>query len=422
MKTTLLSVILLSISFSTFSSAFAQVYRPEWGKRRHRFAQLELGTNTLFAAKSGTTQVIGSDGNIKNLAFGATQTTAFYIGATHFWGHADIGVNIPIFSSGEGMRFGSELLVKYYPISIESNKIRPYVGIEMAPFGYNQNDGSSISKTYFPLLAGVNYSTKKHQFEAGLVYNYDRKFDYHISRTTIGNLELPKFMFNLTYKYTLETTAAREKNWLNGETKAKTEALSKAKKLNAFSVAVGPSAAFVLSESPYLKENYPFMGNHTVNIFFDLGLGYYLYKPDIHLNLAYRSNSATLEGYGLSNKLSRQSITFEAYKFLGDYHGFLPFIGPNISYENLSMVEQDGNKAPIFAATKGIRVGVSFGWDIRPDDLQGWILRTNLRWQPNLGIDMPDGKKMKFDQLEFNFIQLVLYPERLWGKKLIPQK
>jgi hypothetical protein len=64
------------------------------------------------------------------------------------------------------------------------------------------------------------------------------------------------------------------------------------------------------------------------------------------------------------------------------------------------------------------KAGITFGWDIRPDDLQGWILRTNLRWHPNLNVNMPDGKQMKFDQLEFNFIQLVLYPERLWGKKL----
>jgi outer membrane protein W len=408
--------------FVFFTNAFAQVYNPSWGKKRHRFAQLELGINQTITPNAGTTQVINADGTVKPYNFGTTQSTAFYIGGTHFWGHADFAVSIPLYRNGKGMSYGAELMAKYYPLAIESNKLRPYIGVSMAPFGYAQNDGGSISKVYYPILAGLNFSNRQHQFELGLTYNYNKKFDYYISRTTLGKVELPTLMFNATYKYTLETTAGRERNWLNGKTKATTEALAKDHKLNAFSIAVGPSSAFVMSESPYVKDNTPFLGKYSVKGFLDLGLGYYFYKPDIHLNLAYRTNQATIKGYGVTNTTKRQALTLEAYKFLGDYHGFLPFIGPNISYENLSVKEQDGTKAPVLGSFKGVKAGITFGWDIRPDDLQGWILRTNLRWHPNLGVAMPDGKKMKLDQLEFNFIQLVLYPERLWGGKLRDKK
>jgi hypothetical protein len=400
------------------ASGFSQVYNPSWGKKRHRFAQLELGMSQIITPNAGKTQVIAADGLIRDVQLGTTNTTAFYIGGTHFWGHADFAVSIPLYKNGNGMKYGAELLAKYYPICIETNKLRPYVGVSMAPFGHSQNDGGQYSKTYFPLLAGLNYSSRKHQFELGLTYNYNRKFDYFISRTTLGKVELPTLMFNATYKYTLETTVGAERNWINGKTKTTTDALAKARKLNAFSIAAGPSSAFSIAESPYVKENTPFLGKHSFSGFLDLGLGYYFYKHDMHVNLAYRANSAKLSAYGWESTLKRKAITFEAYKFLGDYHGFLPFVGPNVSYENLSVNEQDGVKTPVLGSFKGIKAGITFGWDIRPDDLQGWILRTNLRWHPNLNVDMPDGKKMKFDQLEFNFIQLVLYPERLWGNKL----
>jgi outer membrane protein W len=411
-------IITFGIIFMALSNVSAQVYNPSWGKKRQRFAQMELGFSQIMTPNAGKTQVIAGDGSVRDYQFNTTNTTAFYIGGTHFWGHADFAVTIPLYKNGNGMKYGAELLAKYYPIAIQSNKLRPYIGVSMAPFGHSQNDGGSVSKTYYPLLAGFNYSSRQHQFELGLTYNYDKKFDYYISRTVVGKAELPTLMFNATYKYTLETTASTERNWYNGKTKATTDALAKAKKLNAFSLAAGPSSAFNIGESSYLKDNSPFLGKHSFNVFLDLGVGYYFYKPDIHLNLAYRANGGTEKGYGLTNTVSRKALTLEAYKFLGDYHGFVPFVGPNVSYENLTVNEQDGTKTPVSGSFKGVKAGITFGWDIRPDNLQSWILRTNLRWQPNLGVNMPDGKQVRMDQLEFNFIQLVIYPERLWGKKL----
>ena len=61
--------------------------------------------------------------------------------------------------------------------------------------------------------------------------------------------------------------------------------------------------------------------------------------------------------------------------------------------------------------------GLTFGWDIRPNRIQSWILRTNLRWYPNLFLEVESNSKVSFDNLEFNFIQLIIYPNRMIKRK-----
>ena len=52
------------------------------------------------------------------------------------------------------------------------------------------------------------------------------------------------------------------------------------------------------------------------------------------------------------------------------------------------------------------------GWDIRPSERgDWWVLRTNLRIPPQLELDHDD-HTWSLQHLEFNFIQLVVYPQR----------
>lgn len=394
----------------------AQPYTVENGKTRHRFAQMELGVTQYFSPVGGKTQVLAANGSVGNYQFGSNSISAIFIGATHFWGHCDLALTIPVAKYGKGMKYGVDLQAKYYPWRIEHNKLRPYVGLSMNPFGYNQNDGPSVTKTYFPLMAGLNFYKNWHQFELGVVYNYNNKFDYPISRTQLGVGQVQPFILSATYKYTLETTSGRERNWRNGITQKRTEELANAGKLNNFSVAVGPTSSFRIKKSEYLSKKYGFAGQHSYSIALEYGLGYYLHKPDVHFNIAYRAFKSYINAYSYKQDAQRKAMTFEAYKYIGDYHGFLPFIGPNVGYENLSINESDKTDTPKNYTFKGWKPGLTFGWDIRPDRLQSWILRTNLRWQPNLNVTMSDGSKNALDQLEFNFIQLVLYPERMFRK------
>ena len=397
---------------------FAQPYTVENGHTRHRFAQLEVGMSQFFSPKSGKTQFLSND-QVVNYQFNESSTSAIFIGGTHFWGHCDFALTIPVKKFGKGMRYAVDLQAKYFPLAIRHNKLRPYIGVSMNPFGYSQKDGATINKTYFPVLAGFNYSKKMHQFEIGLLYNYKNDFQYYISRTQLGNAQIQPFVFNATYKLTLETTGSAEKNWRNGTTAKRTEELAKAGKLNAFSVGIGFSSAFRIKNSAYLSQKYPFAGQHSYQSTLEYGLGYYWHKPDLQMNIAYRRFKSDVEAYGYTQQARRSAVTVELFKFLGDYHGFIPFVGPNLGYETLQITEQDFGQIQETPSFKGWKPGITFGWDIRPDRLQSWILRTNLRWQPNLNVTMSDGRKNALDQLEFNFIQLVVFPERMFGKKKI---
>jgi hypothetical protein len=51
--------------------------------------------------------------------------------------------------------------------------------------------------------------------------------------------------------------------------------------------------------------------------------------------------------------------------------------------------------------------GLVVGWDIQPSRTQPIVLRTNLRYAPNLALDLPGGTRGSFSHLEFNFIQVV---------------
>jgi hypothetical protein len=103
----------------------------------------------------------------------------------------------------------------------------------------------------------------------------------------------------------------------------------------------------------------------------------------------------------------------ESFKFLIDYHGFALFAGLNLSYEQFSVHEKEYQNLST-GTFDGIKPGITFGWDIRPNRLQTWYLRTNLRYFPNLFVTMPGGGSVHFEQLEFNFIQLVVFPGRMF--------
>jgi hypothetical protein len=149
----------------------------------------------------------------------------------------------------------------------------------------------------------------------------------------------------------------------------------------------------------------------------DFTLGYYLHKPDLNLAIGYRGYGTSTNTYGAIQHLNRQSFLFEATKNLFDYHGFVPFIGPVISYENLSFKENFEGQMSYDIDENKLGYGLTFGWDIRPNRIQSWILRTNLRWYPNLFLEVEPNSKVSFNNLEFNFIQLIIFPNRMIKRK-----
>jgi hypothetical protein len=335
----------------------------------------------------------------------------FAIGGTHFWGHADFHVSIPIMSFGTSeFETKSETGMKVFPMRVENKKLRPYAGIAWHPASLQRGDGAIKYSHTFPLSAGFAYLNGMHMLDAGLSWNPSNSQDYYVNPTTVSTLKTPPISINFTYKVMLETTLSAERDWKSGRTASITDQLASEGKLNGFTLSVGPSSSMYLASSAFNRDQAPYLHQHKiVNVFPEFGVGYYLHQPDVQFNLVYRSNVSEQNAYGTQQRAERQAITFEAYKFLFDYHGFAAFLGPAISHESLN-VRHDGESASF----NGLKPGLTFGWDIRPNRLQSWLLRTNLRWFPNLDVTMSNGQTVPMDQLEFNFIELVVFPGRMF--------
>jgi hypothetical protein len=400
------------VFFCLCYTANAQHYI-DGGNTRHRFAQLNLGVDqkTLFGASSSF--ALNSSGQVEKFKLSNLSETRIVIGGTHFWGHSDFYIAIPVFAFGSnGFSSGVETGAKYYPWKIQHNKIRPYIGAAWLPITYQQGQGTSFVRSKFPLIAGLAFNSKKHLFELGFGYNYDNSLNYYISPTYKSTVKTNPFWVSLSYKILIETTLSAEKNWQIGKTQKLTDSLSTLKLLSGFTFSIGVSSAFFVTPSSHLAQVAPYADNHqSSTIFPEFSLGYYFHKPDIQLNVAYRSISSKLSAYDFSQTANSKALTFEAYKFLFDYHGFVPFLGLSVSQEWLNINEKDQQNATQ-TNYNGLFPGFTFGWDIRPNRLQVFYLRTNLRYFPNLNVKMNTGKNQPLDRIEFNFIELVLLPER----------
>jgi outer membrane protein W len=418
--------LLLTLSI-TGSDLLGQVYLEK--QSRHRFAQLNLGLDVQSSFNGYSTYQTGTDG-FASADLDPVIRPRFVIGGTHFWGHADFYIAIPFGAPTQEFGpatitaySGVETAFKYYPWRIKHKALRPYIGTSLATFFFEQDnenvtggDGTDLNRTTFPLTAGLTYNIGNHLFELGGVWNYDNEQRYWIERDLTTDIGLPPFFVNFSYRYMLETTLSAEKDWESGRTQQVVEAIDSTKGLNAWFIGAGISSAFWTGDHGYNSEFRPFMEQYSTSLLLDFCLGYYWYKPDINFSLSYRSFSGSGDAYGIGQKVSRRSIGLEATMALFDYHGFVPFVGPILSYESLSFEEGDLGINVRNVSDDMLGLGVTFGWDIRPNDLQSWVLRTNLRYYPGLQLDIPGTEEtVPFRNLEFNFIQLIIYPGRMFG-------
>ncbi|MEM1323021.1 MAG: hypothetical protein AAGG75_22335 [Bacteroidota bacterium] len=406
----------------------AQVYVEK--QTRHRFAQLNLGLGHQFSI-GGQTRYLNTDGGLTPLDFNSFHSPRLLIGGTHFWGHADFYIAIPLvnpdFTSANQevtALTGVETVFKYYPWRIQHQRIAPYLGLSLAPFYYEQKNGNldfgngpELNRTTLPLLAGLTYNYNNHLVELGLMWNYNNDHTYYIAREVPVEVELPPIYFNISYRYMIETTLSAERGWESGRTKEVTQKMEAAKRLNAFYFGGGLSSAFWIKESNYNTNTRPYLERLSTSIMPDFTIGYYLHKPDMNIALSYRGYGSSTNGYGAVQQFKRRSLVLEATKVLFDYHGFVPFLGPAISYERLSFEESFEGQRTLDIVDNKWAYGLTFGWDIRPNRLQSWILRTNLRWFPDLQLAVADGQTVSFNTIEFNFIQMIIYPGRMFPRK-----
>lgn len=385
---------------------------------RHRFAQLNLGLDIQYSAAAqgswllnGVTTQQRMDGHFR---------PRILIGGTHFWGHADfllaIPLGRPIFSEQDRHFIsysGVETAFKYYPWRMRSGKIRPFTGVSLMTWYYEQRQGSDLAGNGpelhvvgLPLSIGLNYMHKNQMVELGFLWNHQNKQQYALSPNQFAPVSLSPWSVGISWRWLLETTLSAEKGWESGRTAAVTDKLAENGQLDGWFVGAGFSSVFWLDNSTRNEQLYPFINRPGTSLMPDFSLGYYWHRTDAQLNLSYRAYATATQAYGVQQALRRRSLGLEFTKMLFDYHGFVPFVGPILSREQLMLEENIGNynaEEFLWAA------GLTFGWDIRPDRLQRFVLRTNLRWYPALELKSANAS---FKALEFNFIQLVVYPQR----------
>ena len=417
MKNLLLGFCLLTATlFSTPANA------QDWEKR-HSFAKAYFGTGAYYVPSLQNGLILNypltPGGGATEFSRSSFYTPSINIGATHFWGHADFYVSITTFDIKQSnsqvdysYRLGTFTGLRLYPYASRIGTIRPFLGYAFSPFRYTQvspqdNVGQfKHTKVNSIVNTGISYQWPNCYIVLEYGINLNPALETYMSPTASYYDAFPKSLLQLGVNWSIETT----KPTANSANKNANQFFSKSNAHGAF-IAVGPSSAFPTKNSTALRQ---FEDDMSMPIIFpDFAAGYHFTKADFIVAAASRRTIQKRSAFNYTSRLQRQSLNIEGYKFLFDYHGFVTYLGAGIGRENLELTHSE-NGMDLDPVTEQVwSPNIVFGWDIRPS-VKGdwWILRTNLRYYPTLELDLAGGA-LSQQHLEFNFIQLVVYPQRL---------
>lgn len=407
------------------STANAQVYEVE--KTQHRFAQTYLGMNSLVNLSGG--ELILQN---ETRAFPEMLIPRITIGGLHFWGKWDFKISFPVTVLGDfqldrdtemGFTPGGDLGARYYPWRLKYGKPRPFIGVmfnenTLALKDRNLGDREDYFLTT-SMVAGLSYAVNDWQINAEVLATLNPVRSFYTADQQKRLFRLPGHYLSIGIIRYFDGSLKQEAPKLNGETDKLAAKLAAKGKLNSLSLGIAPSKTYFL-KAPEYEGSLISLPGHNANFNWEFSIGYLFYKLGVHLGLSHRQYTANVRSYGLKHVLKRRSIALEGLVFLWDYNGFVPFIGASISLERwISGYFINDVQQGLGAKTVKVSPGILFGWDILTSPLDKWILRTNLRYYPFQRIDDRDNRKVRVDQFEFNFIQLVIYPGRI---KNVPGK
>jgi hypothetical protein len=378
-------------------------------KDRYKFAQSYLGlqADALFGASDG----------ISNS--GAARLT---LGGTHFWYKADFYISFPLysFSSGSGEGNFSEGIItgaRYLPLGLGKKWPTPFVGIQWITPTFSVGEGPEWQRSRLGLEAGFTLVVRKrHTIEASLHYITNAELDYPVSRTESAVLRHPNIGISVCVKRYLDFTAGNSSEAGKEYILKTTEKFKEVGALSAWSLAAGLSTNLPLKQFEFAKE-YAFLPESSgLELVPEIATGYYFHKADMAVRATYRYVQAGQSAFDLNWTLKEHRMNGEVFKFLFDYNGFVPFLGLGIGAAHSSLTVTD--EIARITDVKGWRpdVALVFGWDIRPTDIDWFILRTNLRYSPSLNSTI-EGVNISTNHLEINFIQFVMYPKRFKNQK-----
>lgn len=384
--------------------SFSQSYTES--RTRHRFAQLNLGMEQRFYPASGS--------SFREHLLSDLHATNLIIGGTHFWGHADFFIALPLFQSRyTNFRPRVETGAKFFPWRIEQHKLRPFLGISWQPSDFVFQDGPQMVRHQSPILAGLVYQYQNVLLELGGTWIPSGTFNYPTAQNQIESVRTAPFRFSIGVKWTFDGTLGAEPDWQSGKTKILTDTLASLKRLNSWTIGVGPSSALYGSLSNHNSRLYPYLTEHRItNVFPEFNFGYYLHNLDLQIQATYRYITTSQSAFGHDQHARRSVPAVEAFAFLADYHGFVPFFGAALGYEFYKLEDQLPSGEHKIYRGESIQPALVFGWDIRPNRLQSFYLRTSLRYNPWSVLETEAGISFGFSQLEINFIQCVFLLNR----------
>lgn len=406
-------------------SAGAQPYA-DGEENRFRFAQLNLGLELAYLPGTTETYVPAEGGDFDRRSLRRRLLPRLVVGGYHFWGHADFYVAFPVASlplGGSGARVdaslspGIETGARVYPWPLRHGAIRPFVGASWAVGDFEHKStagtGPTLERHHMPLQVGLARAGEFGNLELGLEWSPLLEFDYPVAPGTTRRVGGDVWWVWLGYKYAVDTTLGGEQSVADGTVDELRRAQKRRGVRSDLSVGIGASSAFTARDSSLPDDSSSLPPRPNGTILPDVALGYYVAPFDAGLRLNYRTMTQKQSGYGVSRRYRRHSLSLDAFKMLADYHGFVPFVGPGISGEWLSFRETGGADGPRTGRSFETAFSLLFGWDIRPVRTSGFVIRTNLRYTPFLNLELDGGGRAAFEQFEFNFLQLVVYPRRL---------
>jgi outer membrane protein W len=404
----------------------AQEYITE-GQKRLNFAKTYFEIGGLYSP-SFTGKGVFRNNVVQPFKNSPSVVPYLNFGALHFWGHAELYVSIPLAQinsrkiDSTNFQFNQSVVTgaRFLPWAYRDKKIRPFVGASWAVVNFKQetkptNNQPLLTKNKLLFDAGLLYGKKSFMARAGFNIHRNNNLEYPITENIFQKIQTPNWNAYIGLVYAFETTRSKnmdaENNRMNRLPTISSPTMNAIKKGDFF-LGVGPSTSFMLSESAYNQQKFPFFNKKpTSNTYFDLALGYHFNKLGLVSALSYRNPRFRNGGYGSEQDLKKNSLVLETYKYVTDYSGFTPYIGLNYSYSRIEYSETTSTSAIAKTYTK-LTPGLTFGWDILPGKTEQWIvLRTNLRWFPFESIDI-NRTKFSQNQLEYNVIQAVFYPSR----------
>ena len=399
--------------------ALGGAHAQDWD-RRHAFAKSYYGLSLIGVPAMGEGLLVDED-VVMPFGRSAFFSPAVNIGATHFWGHADFYVSIntvPIKLGDDAVKnsihMGTFTGLRVYPRAVgEGQGVKPYLGYKFSPWRYRQGDTPELSfkttRIKGMVDAGLGLATSWGYFtlEGTKLLNPD----FEVNLTAAGGSTpdcWPGWTVGVGLNMSLETTSVAS----NPVNKQLNQELREHNKRGLF-LAAGPSSAFPVVGSVGAADAYPYLDDLSFpTIFPDVALGYHFTKADALVAVSRRRMVQRRSAFNRALDIDRQSTVLETYKFTGDYHGFVPYFGFGVGVERMDLEEREGDVVVSEGTYVDMPWYLVFGWDIRPSERgDWWVLRTNLRIPPMLELDHDD-HTWSLQHLEFNFIQLVVYPQR----------